>query len=186
MGGKNDYNPAFTISPLQGIRERFEREAVEVVYQPGVHPQDNYNQSGFPKALQAANNTDMTVVVVGMDGDNEGEGHDRQNTSLVGAQSALVQAIMHAIAPQKVVVVFVNGGSLSPDWIKHHCPTVVEAMYGGQSGGTALAEVLAGDVSPSGILPYTMYPVGYLDQVFGLDLDLDCHNCENAEGIFLI
>ena len=77
------------------------------------------------------------------------------------------------------VVVFVNGGSLSPDWIKHHCPTVVEAMYGGQSGGTALGEVLTGDVSPSGILPYTMYPVGYLDQVGGFD----CHDCDNSDII---
>jgi hypothetical protein len=61
-----------------------------------------------------------------------------------------------AVGPHRLVVVLVNGGSLSPDWVKHHVPTVLEAFEGGQSGGTALAEVLAGDVSPSGVLPYTM------------------------------
>ena len=111
MGGKDDYNPSFTISPLQGIRDRFEREGVEVVFEPGVHPQDSLNQSGFAKAVQVALHNDVTVVVVGMDGDNEGEGRDRQNTSLVGSQSVLVQAIMHAIGPEKLVCgcVFVCG-----------------------------------------------------------------------------
>ena len=107
----------------------------------------------------------MTVAVVGLDGNNEGEGHDRANTTLVGVQSELVQALMAAVGPDRLVVVLVNGGSLSVDWIKHNCPTVVEAFEGGQSGGQALAEVLSGAVAPSGVLPYTMYPAEYLDQV---------------------
>ena len=71
-----------------------------------------------------------------------------------------------------VVAVLVNGGSLSPDWLKAHVPTVVEAMEGGQSGGTALAEVLVGDVAPSGVLPYTMYPDSYLQQAPHQDMSM--------------
>ena len=52
---------------------------------------------------------------------------------------ALVQALMAAAGPVKLVVVLVNGGQLSVDWVKRHCPTVVEAMEGGQSGDPAPA-----------------------------------------------
>jgi beta-D-xylosidase 4 len=171
MGGKNDYNPAFIVSPLDGIVGQF--NASRVVYAAGISDGANSaNTSGFPAALAAARAADMTVVVVGLDGDSEGEGHDRGNTSLGGAQPELVQELLAAVGADRLVVVFVNGGSLSPDWIKAHVPTVVEAMEGGQSGGTALAEVLAGDVAPSGVLPYTMYPVGYLGQVAHQDMSM--------------
>ena len=93
----------------------------------------------------------MTVVVVGLDGSNEGEGHDRQNITLLGAQLELVQALHAAVGVQRLVVVLVNGGQLSVDWIKRNCPTVIEALEGGQSGGVALAEIISGVVAPSGV-----------------------------------
>jgi beta-glucosidase len=164
MGGKNDYQPSFTIAPLDGLRARF-GDGAHVIYRRGISSVSNMSTGGFAAAVSAAKAADVTVVVVGLDGDEEGEGRDRANTTLVGLQSQLVQVLMHAVGPERLVVVLVNGGSISPDWVKAHCPTVVEAMEGGQSGGQALAEVLAGDVSPSGVLPYTMYPAIYLEQV---------------------
>lgn len=86
------------------------------------------------------------------------------DTTLLGQQTGLVQALFAAVGPSRLVVVLVNGGPLSPDWVKAHCPTVVEAFEGGQSGGTALAEVIAGVVSPSGALPYTMYPGAFVNE----------------------
>eukprot|EP01043_Picozoa_sp_COSAG02_P023663 COSAG02_NODE_1269_length_13533_cov_7.935016_18_plen_272_part_00 len=94
------------------------------------------------------------------------------NTTLVGAQSELVQTMMAAVGPEKLIVVLVNGGPLSVDWIKHNCPTVIEAFEGGQSGGQALAEVLSGKTAPSGVLPYTMYPEHYLSQVVHWDMSM--------------
>ena len=83
-----------------------------------------------------------------------------------------MQAIHAAVGPRRLIVVLVNGGSLSPDWVKANCPTVVEALEGGQSGGTALAEILAGDISPSGVLPYTMYPTEFLSQAPHQDMSM--------------
>ena len=163
MGGKNDYVPAFTISILDGLRMVFGPDSVG--FENGVVGVGDANESGFPAAVALARRSEVTVAVVGLDGNNEGEGHDRANTTLVGVQSQLVQALMAAVGPDRLVVVLVNGGSLSVDWIKHNCPTVVEAFEGGQSGGQALAEVLSGAVAPSGVLPYTMYPAEYLNQV---------------------
>ena len=79
---------------------------------------------------------------------------------------------MAAVGPDKLIVVLVNGGPLSVDWIKHNCPTVIEAFEGGQSGGQALAEVLSGRTAPSGVLPYTMYPEHYLSQVVHWDMSM--------------
>jgi len=143
-----------------------------VTFAPGVVHAGSANTSLIAAAVAAAKAADVTIAVVGLDGDNEGEGHDRGNTSLLGAQSALVLALLAAVGPRRLVVVFVNGGLLSPDWVKRHCPTVVGVFEGGQSGGTALAEILAGDVSSSGMLPYTMYPMTYLGQVLHQDMSM--------------
>jgi hypothetical protein len=73
----------------------------------------------------------------------------------VSFQLTLVEEAMRVVGEERLVVVFLNGGSLTPDWISANCPTVIEALEGGQSGGTALGDILVGDrASPSGILPY--------------------------------
>ena len=174
MGGKNDYNPAFIASPLDGLRQVYQegQHGVEVGYEKGLVGDTDMNTSLFPAAVALAKASDVTVVVVGLDGSNEGEGHDRQNITLLGAQLELVQALHAAVGVQRLVVVLVNGGQLSVDWIKRNCPTVIEALEGGQSGGVALAEIISGAVAPSGVLPYTMYPDDYLSQVVHQDMSM--------------
>ncbi len=113
---------------------------------------------GFPAALALARKADVTLVTVGIDYTIEAETLDRTSLGLPGNQLALVQAAVAAVGASKVIVVLCNGGSLSVDWIKANVPTVVDAFEGGQSGGTALAQILFGDVNPSGVLPYTVYP----------------------------
>ena len=72
MGGKNDYNPAFIVSPLAGIAARF---GSSVIFEPAITSggASSTNTSGFPAAVAAARAAAVTVVVVGLDGDNEGE-----------------------------------------------------------------------------------------------------------------
>ncbi len=84
----------------------------------------------------------------------EGENFDRADVELPGRQLELVQAIQATGVP--TVVVFINGGAISSPWIASHVSALVEAFYPGQQGGRALAEVLFGDVNPSGKLPYTI------------------------------
>jgi beta-glucosidase len=54
-------------------------------------------------------------------------------------------------------VVLLSGSALAVPWAAEHASALVQAWYGGQAAGTAIAEVLAGDVSPSGRLPVTMF-----------------------------
>ena len=105
------------------------------------------------RAVEAASRADLAVVVVGMDHDWETEGRDRDGFGLPDGQDQLVAAVCTA-NPNTVVVV--NAGSpIAMPWAEQ-APAVVWLWYPGQEGGTALAEVLAGDVDPSGRLPVTI------------------------------
>ncbi len=104
------------------------------------------------KAKELAAKADAVVVAVGFDSESESEGGDR-TFELPFGQAALVREM--AAANKKTIVAVTSGGNVaSADWISN-VPGYIEAWYGGQEGGKALAEVLFGDVNPSGKLPVT-------------------------------
>ncbi len=106
----------------------------------------------FADAAQAARQADAAVVMVGSGG--EAEDSDRQSMDLPGVQNELIRAV--SAANPRTIVVLNNGGPvLVSDWIDH-VPALIEAWFPGQAGGTALAQILFGDVNPSGKLVYTM------------------------------
>jgi len=72
---------------------------------------------------------------------------------LPGRQADLVQAIVATGTP--TIVLLINGRPLSINWIAEHVPAILEGWYLGQETGTAVAEVLFGDVNPGGKLPIT-------------------------------
>lgn len=84
-------------------------------------------------------------------------GGDRTSLDLPHTQQQLLEAVVAAAAGKPVVLVLLNGGALSVTWADTHVPAIVEAWYPGQAGGTAVADVLFGDVSPAGRLPVTFY-----------------------------
>lgn len=193
QGAKLDYSPRYIHTVLDGlVRVNLQRTVAyasalssvtaptadapfpapqpSIVYSPGLATNHDTNTSLFPAAVSAAKMADVTVVVVGIsgeppDGPDEEEGHDRGSLALPGAQRELVQALLAAVGPSRLVVVLLNGGPVSPDWIKHNVPTVIEGFEGGQGGGDAVAEVLFGLVAPGGILPYTVYESNFVAQV---------------------
>jgi beta-glucosidase len=97
-------------------------------------------------------NYDAAVVCVGFDQTTEGEGSDRL-FQLPAGQDDLVEQV-EALNPKTVVVLFGGGGADVTRWIDH-TPAFLHAWYPGQEGGTAIAELLTGAISPSGKLPVT-------------------------------
>jgi len=91
----------------------------------------------------------------------EDEGWDHRQIALPGVQGQLIQAV-HAANP-KIVLVLIHGGPLGIDWEKTNVPAIVDAFYPGSMGGDAIASILAGDVSPSGRLPNTIYPADFIN-----------------------
>lgn len=111
------------------------------------------------KARQAAKKADVAIVVVGenareAEDATDGEGYDVASLDLTGMQEELVEAVAATGTP--TVVVLVNGRPLSVRWIAEHIPAVVEAWLPGEQGGNAVADILFGDVNPSGRLAITV------------------------------
>ena len=104
------------------------------------------------EAKKLAAKADVVVLAVGFDPGSESEGADR-TFSLPPGQDQLIQEI--AAVNKNTIVVLTSGGSAAMDAWLDRVPALIEIWYPGQEGGTALAENLFGEVSPSGRLPVT-------------------------------
>lgn len=121
--------------------------------------------SDATQALAAAKAADLVVFVGGLTSRIEGEemkvkaegfaGGDRTSLDLPKPQQRLLEQVHTAGKP--VVLVLMNGSALSVNWADKTIPAIVEAWYPGGQGGTAVAELIAGDFSPAGRLPVTFY-----------------------------
>jgi len=117
------------------------------------------------RAVDAARNADLVVMALGLTARVEGEemnvhadgfaGGDRTDIDLPKPQQDLLERIVATGKP--TVLVLLNGGALAVNWADERIPAIVEIWYPGGEGGTAVAEVLAGDFSPAGRLPVTFY-----------------------------
>jgi beta-glucosidase len=116
-------------------------------------------------ALNAARQADLVVLVLGLSARIEGEemrihtdgfsGGDRTSLDLPRPQEDLLEGL-HALG-KPTVLVLLNGSALAVNWAQEKLTAIVEAWYPGEEGGTAVAEMLAGDFSPAGRLPVTFY-----------------------------
>ncbi|KAH7304419.1 glycoside hydrolase superfamily [Stachybotrys elegans] len=120
------------------------------------------------EAVALADESDATIVVIGLSDEWESEGYDRKDMALPGAQNQLVEALAkRAKRPHSIVYVNQSGSPVEVPWI-HDVSTFVQAWYGGQEAGNALADVLLGYTNPSGRLPCT-WPQKYSDLPFEAD-----------------
>jgi len=104
------------------------------------------------KSKELASKADAVVLAVGFDADSEGEGADR-TFSLPFGQDELIKEI--SAQNKNTIVAVTSGGNVDSEaWIDN-IPAYLELWYGGEAGGTALSEVLFGDVNPSGHIPAT-------------------------------
>ncbi len=109
---------------------------------------DDINQAAI-----AAKESDVAIVCAGLRETLEGEGNDREQLSLPKDQVKLINAVVKA-NKNTIVVLYNATPVLMNEWIED-VPAIIEAFYPGQEGGHALADILFGDVNPSGKLPLT-------------------------------
>lgn len=108
------------------------------------------NDNQFKAAVEAARTSDAAVIFAGI---TEGEGQDRAYLDLPGAQEDLINAVAETGVP--TIVVLVNGSAVTMTrWI-NKVSGIVEAWYGGEEEGDAIADVLFGDYNPGAKLPIT-------------------------------
>jgi beta-glucosidase len=155
-GGSSLVRPKFSVTPLDGVKEAAGTQ-IRVSYALGVAmPGEEAPQARAAlreEAVDLARKSDAAIVMVGYSAQLESEGFDRPSMDLPEGQDELIEAV--AAANKNTVVVIVAGAPVTmTKWIGR-VPAVVEAWYGGQSGGLAIGEILFGIENPSGKLPVT-------------------------------
>jgi beta-glucosidase len=146
-----DGKPEDVVTVLQGIQTRVP-SGTQVLYARGAGIEDT-STAGFADALAAARRAKVAILVLGERHDMSGEAASRSSLGLPGVQQQLLEAVAATGTP--VVLVLMNGRPLILEWAAEHTPAIVEAWFLGVESGNAVAEVLYGDVNPSGRLPVT-------------------------------
>ena len=154
-------NKADGITPLQGIRELC-GTSVKVNYAQGCSIASP-DCSGIQEAVEAVLKSDVAVVFIGSSSTSfvrhsaepstSGEGIDLSEIELTGAQQPLLEAIKATGKP--MVVVFVAGKPFAMPWVKENVPAVLAQWYAGQEEGRSIADILFGNVNPSGKLSFS-------------------------------
>lgn len=125
----------------------------------------NFEQTNYTRLLELTKDADAIIYAGGISPQLEGEemkvdfpgfnGGDRTSILLPGVQTELLKKLQATGKP--VIFVMMTGSAIAVPWEAEHVPAIVNAWYGGQSAGTAIADVLFGDYNPAGRLPVTFY-----------------------------
>ncbi|HUS01383.1 MAG TPA: beta-glucosidase BglX [Chitinophagaceae bacterium] len=105
------------------------------------------------EAVNIANQSDVIVAALGESAEMSGESSSRSNIEIPQAQKNLLQALLRTGKP--VVLVLFTGRPLALKWENENVPAILNVWFAGTEAGTAIADVLFGDVNPSGKLTTT-------------------------------
>ena len=160
--GNYNGQPSVITTVLQGIKNKLRNAAIfysKSTDFTATEPQD------FSKLNDSIKDADVIIYVGGISPRLEGEemkvsnpgfsGGDRTTIALPTVQTDFMKALKATGKP--VVFVMMTGSALSIPWEAENIPGIINAWYGGQAAGTAVADVLFGDYSPAGRLPVTFY-----------------------------
>ena len=169
-GGSSSLKVQKEILPLDGIKARFADAEVDFARGYVGDTVQSYNgvtvgrslydlrsaEELTAEAVAKAKNADVVIFIGGLNKSNyqDCEGHDRQTYGLPYGQDQLVEALVKA--NPNLVYVNISGNAVAMPWAKK-VPAIVQGWFIGSEAGGALASVLAGDVNPSGKLPFTWY-----------------------------
>ncbi len=174
-GGSSSLKAKLEVSPLDGIKARWPE--AEVIWERGYVGDIGTDYNGVSTgqdlregrsasalvadAVKAVEGADYVIFIGGLNkADNQdAEGLDRLQYGLPYNQDAVIEAL--AAATDKLVVVNISGNAVAMPWVEK-VPAIVQDWYLGTQAGHSLADVLSGDVNPSGHLPFTI-PVSYAD-----------------------
>jgi len=168
-GGSSELKVKREVSPLQGLTEKFGAAKIKYAmgYASGAVSYDQVLKSKLnadslrAAAVKLATESDIVIFVGGLNKNTQqdSEGDDRRSLALPFGQNELIAELQKV--NKKVVLVMLSGNAYEMPWI-NQTTTLVQAWYIGSEAGRAIANVLAGEVNPSGKLPFT-FPVKLAD-----------------------
>lgn len=169
-GGSSSLKVQREILPLDGIKARFKDAQVDYARGYVGDTVQSYNgvtvgrslyetrskEELIREAVEKAREADVVIFIGGLNKSDhqDCEGHDRKDYALPYAQNECIEAILK-VNP-RLVYVNISGNGAELPWLQK-VPAVIQAWFIGSEAGEAIASVLAGDVNPSGKLPFTWY-----------------------------
>jgi beta-glucosidase len=181
--GSSKVNPTQVDDALTALREGL-GDDVTVAFAPGFGLDDPTAdaRSLLEEAAAKAGFAHATVLFLGLPPSYESEGYDRTHLDLPADQLAVLEAV--AAVADRLVVVLSNGSVVAVDGWQDRVGAIVEGWLGGQAGGSAIADVLLGQVNPSGRLAETI-PVRLQDTPAYLNFPGDDRHVRYGEGLFV-
>ncbi len=138
-------------------------------------------EDSIQRAARLAAQSDAALVFVGLSDEWESEGFDRADMELAGRQNELIHTV--AGANENTVVIVNTGSPVSMRWLEQ-AAAVLQVWFPGQECGNAIADILFGDVNPSGKLPQT-FPKRLQDNPAYLNYPGENGKVVYGEGIFV-
>ncbi|MCB8924239.1 MAG: glycoside hydrolase family 3 C-terminal domain-containing protein [Ardenticatenaceae bacterium] len=179
-GGSSHINPTKVAMPFNELKAR--SEEAEFTYAEGYPTDDSFRQDLIDEAVTLAQAADVAVLYIALPSFKESEGYDRRDLDLTNQQIALVKAVS-AVQPNTVVVLNNGAPVVMVEWIDG-VAAVLEGWMMGQAGGAAIADVLYGQVNPSGKLAET-FPMKLSDTPAHLNWPGDAGAVRYGEGLFI-
>lgn len=159
----------YEISPLQGLQKKL-GDRVDILFAQGYQEQYLPGEEGKRKyarirddspdpllvneAVAMAKNADAAIIFAGSNRDIESESADRADLQLPFGQVDLIREV--ASVNPRTIVVLVAGAPFDLVDVNEHAPAIIWSWFNGSEAGTAIADILFGDVNPSGKLPFTV------------------------------
>jgi len=161
-GGSSSLKAAYEVSPLQGLIKKYGKE--HIVYSQGYKSgKSEYGQeltsefntdSLMNAAVETARNADLVLFVGGLNKNHfqDAEGGDRKTFDLSFGQNKLITALLKV--NKNMAIILCSGNAVSMPWV-NEVPAIIQSWYLGSEAGNAIANVLSGDINPSGKLPFS-------------------------------
>lgn len=164
-GGSSSLKVEYEISPLEGFQKKYGKD--HIVFSKGyASGKSNYDLESSSKlnadslvhaAVETARTADIVLIIGGLNKNRfqDSEGGDRKSLDLPFGQDKLIQAILSV--NKKTAVILISGNAMAMPWV-NDVPSILQSWYLGSEAGNAIANVVSGEVNPSGKLPFS-FPV---------------------------
>lgn len=159
-GGSSSLKVAYEVSPLEGLKAKYGAENIAFSKGYSADLDDRKPESKtvvdslLAAAVATARNADVVIFVGGLNKNwfQDSEGDDRQSMALPYNQDKVINALM--ATNKNLTVILCSGNAVEMPWLSQ-VPALVQAWYLGSEAGNAIANIISGEVNPSGKLPFS-------------------------------
>lgn len=179
-GGSSEVNPSKLEAPLERIEAG--AEDIEVKFAEGYTDGGEVDERPILEASEVAQNTDVAILFLSVPGEVESEGFDRPHIKLPENQVKLIEKVSQ-VQPD-IIVVLNSGSAVDMTYLLDGVSALIEAWLPGQAGAGAVADVLWGEINPSGRLQET-FPKKLSDNPSHINFPGERGKVRYGEGLFI-